>query len=283
MIADATGRQGDIVDALRLIGRCSDDKIDLGEAALLLAALDLPNTGLSRYRDHLAEIAVSAASRITDNNAPDLTGRAHALSAAIGGEAGYCGDTETYNDPGNANLMHVMDRRKGLPVTLSIIYLDVARRLDWSATGLNFPGHFLIRVERDALRVILDPFNAGTVCDVVTLRALLKRMTGMDAELTPDHYEAIGNRETLIRLLNNIKLRAEAAGDVEVVAEAVERMRLIAPDRLALSREAGLCHARAGHLKRAVESLEYFIEHCEDNAQRNEALSLLRHVRGRIN
>ena len=354
-----------IEDSLRALGAMDDAEIDLAEAALLLAAIDRPDAGLDRYRAHLEEVARDVGIKVPSGAAHNVARRIRALADIISDAYGYVGDTLTYDDPQNANLMRVIDRRKGLPVALGILYIHAARAQGWSATGINFPGHFLIRLERGGVRVIADPFNGGVerkVADlrallkqmagldaelrpdhyqpisnrdtlirllnniklralsadkkmtginfpghflirlerggvrviadpfnggverkVADLRALLKQMAGLDAELRPDHYQPISNRDTLIRLLNNIKLRALSAGDGERAAEILDRMLMIAPHALAVLREAGACHAQIGNMRRAIEVLESFVALSADDASRREAAALLHQVRARLN
>src|SRR4029077_16348765 len=133
---------------------------------------------------------------------------AQVLSEVICGEFRYCGDEETYDDLDNANLMRVIERRKGLPVALGILYLTVARSQGWAAAGLNFPGHFLIRLEsRDGRRAIIDPFHEGRVLETPASRQLLKVVSGQAGELEASHYKAVSNRDILLRLQNNVKTR----------------------------------------------------------------------------
>jgi regulator of sirC expression with transglutaminase-like and TPR domain len=278
-----TASRAKIERALGAIGAGADAAIDLAEAALLFAALDRGDGALDPYRAHLAEIARDVGAAVPPGAARNIARQARALARVMSDTHRYVGDTLTYDDPQNASLMRVIDRRKGLPVALAILYIHAARAQGWAATGINFPGHFLIRLESRGARVILDPFNGGVEREVADLRALLKQMAGLDAELRPEHYAPIGNRDTLVRLLNNIKLRAASAGDDRRAAEMVDRMLLIAPDELALLREAGMCHARLGNLRRATEALRGFIARSADGAEKREAESLLRQVRARLN
>ena len=119
--------------------------------------------------------------------------------------------------------------------------------------------------------------------DVADLRGLLKQMTGIDSELEPVHYAPIGNRQTLIRLLNNIKLRAAASKEGERVAVILDRMLTVAPDDLSLLREAGQCHAECGNMRRAIEALEAVVTRSADGSLRRETEALLRQVRARLN
>ena len=273
----------DLKERLRGLGSLDDAGIDLAETAMLLAALDRPEGDLTPYRDHLSEMVLHVKSKAPSGAARDIERQARALVDVLAEDYGYCGDTLTYDDPQNANLLRVIDRRKGLPVALSILYIHAARAQGWGATGINFPGHFLIRLEADDGRVILDPFNGGAERDVADLRALLKQMSGLDAELTPAHYEPIGNRDTLIRLLNNTKLRAQMAKDEDRVAEILDRMLLVSPHDPALLHEAGVSFAQIGNLRRAIESLEAFLARNQDPARQATVERLLHQIRSRLN
>jgi len=283
MTVGFAGKRTEILLALEESGQREDDDIDIGETALLLAALDQPDADLTIYREHLSKIADEVAALVPGTSTHNVAKRVQALSDVITSDRGYQGDADTYDDPQNANLINVIDRRKGLPVALAIIYLDVAHRLGWEATGINFPGHFMIRLERGTVRSIIDPFNGGLERNVADLRALLKQMAGLDAELQPDHYSPVSSRDTLIRLLNNIKLRALSGNDPERAAKIMDRMLLIAPKRLPLLQEAGAFYASIGNLRRAATVLEDFLAQSTNEARRHEAAALLHKIRSRLN
>ena len=240
--------------ALRAVGTLADEEIDLADAALLLGALDMPNVSLKRYRDHVERLAgdVSALARAGE----PLERRRRHLNAVIFDAHGYAGDAETYDAPENANLLQVIDRRVGLPVSLGILYIQAARAQGWVVDGLAFPGHFLVRMDEGDRRVIVDPFHWGQLLEADHLRGLLKQFRGADAELEPSHYAPVGNRAILLRLQNNIKSRALQASDSARGAAILERMLLIAPEAGGLWHELGMVRARLGTIKGAVEALE---------------------------
>ena len=283
MTAQKTLNNEENLGALRKMGERGDDDFGIGEAGLLLAALDRPLSDINPYLVHLGELANSVSRMVSSDTNHSLSKRTGALANIIATEWRYTGDVHTYDDPQNANLMDVIDRRKGLPVGLAIIYLDVAHRLDWEATGINFPGQFLIRLEKGTSRQIVDPFNNGIAHNVAGLRALLKQMAGLAAELHPDHYSPVSRRDTLIRLLNNIKQRAISAKNYERGAEILERMLIIAPQRLPLLQEAGVFYSRIGNLHRAELALETFLTQSMNEVERGEAEILLHRVRSRLN
>jgi regulator of sirC expression with transglutaminase-like and TPR domain len=274
-------------DALKRIAAQSDDAIDVAEAALLFAAMDMPTSELSHYREHVRAISEAVAEVIEtmkwgDDPAPE--NMADALNKAMVDLFRYVGDEETYDDLDNANLIRVIDRRRGLPVALGILYLSAARAQGWSADGLNFPGHFLIRLEsRDGRRIIVDPFHKGRIMGAPELRELLKVVAGPGVELEAHHYRPVGNRDILIRLQNNVKTRRLDRGLFKDAAEAVENMLLLAPESLALWREAGVLNMRAGHLKRAIEAFDRFLSLAQDGPDRNKIAKVVRELRERMN
>ena len=153
------------------------------------------------------------------------------LADVIARAYAYRGDSETYDDLQNADLARVIERRKGLPVALSILYLHVARAQGWDAEGLAFPGHFLIRVAIDGARHVVDPFHDGLVRDAAQLRELVRQVLGPDAELRPGHFDAVPDRDVLLRLENNVRLRLAKLEDWAGAARSLDRMLAIAPDR----------------------------------------------------
>lgn len=281
----ALSNRAEAREILRLIGDQPDDEIDLAEAALALGALELPNADLAPYRAHIKAIVDDLAARVSQTDAADdsLDRRIGHLHAVIGGRHGYSGDHDTYDDLQNANLLRVIDRRRGLPVALGILYMHAARSQGWPMVGLNFPGHFLTRIEKDGARAIIDPFNEGQTRSVVDLRDLLKATAGSAAELEPGHYRPVSNRDVLLRLQNNIKLRHLSAHEVPKALEVLEAMRLFAPHEPALWRETGLLEAHAGNLKDAITALETFMALTADEHHRHQTASLIQQLKNRLN
>lgn len=266
---------------LREIGALRSTILPIAEAALALASFDRPRVGLARYSKHLKMLAQDVARRAA--GARDLAARANALNEIILLKHGYSGDELTYDDLQNANLMRVIDRRKGLPVALGILYLGVARAQGWDAVGLGFPGHFLIRLSDGAERLILDPFHGGRALDAVALRELLKAISGQDVELAPEHYAPVADRDVLLRLQNNLKSRLIQAQRHEEALRVVETMRMLAPDLADLSREAGILQAQTGNMRAAVKSMEEFIARAPEGSARHEAAVVLQQLKAKLN
>lgn len=266
------------------LGGLADDDIDLAEAALALAALERPRVSLEPYRRHLEKVTAEIGAYATAARLErDVKGRAEAMAHIIGRRYGYGCDPETYDELEAANLMRVIDNRRGLPVVLGILYIHVARRLGWTMTGLDFPSRFLVRLEHDSRRLILDPADGGAALDPTALRALLKTVAGNDAELTPDHYRPAGNRTILYRMQNNIKVRLLKDNKLEEALKVIEAMALFAPAMPDLWREAGVINARLDNLRAAVAALEEYLRRGGGDPERHKASALLQELRGRLN
>ncbi len=255
--------------------------LPIAEASLALASFDRPRVALARYSRHLKLLAQDVGRRA--GGADTLAGRAVALNEIILLKHGYSGDELTYDDLQNASLMRVIDRRKGLPVALGILYLHAARAQGWDAVGLGFPGHFLVRLSDGTGRLILDPFHGGRVLDAVALRELLKAIAGQEIELAPEHYAPVADRDVLLRLQNNLKSRLIQTQRHEEAVRVIETMRMLAPDFAELAREAGLLHAQLGNMRAAVRSMEEFIARAPEGPARHEAAIVLQQLKAKLN
>lgn len=209
------------------LGLLEDDAIALDASALEIAALDHPGVSLEHYVDTLGAIT----ERLVELGGDARTAgeRAAVLAQVIAGEFGFSGDRTTYDDPDNADLIRVMDRRRGLPVSLAILYVAAARRLSWSADALNTPGHVLVRIGSATEPVLVDPFSGGATVDAGQLASLLFRMLGPSASPSTEHLTPMSNRSVLVRLLMNQATRAETAGEGERALTLYKRMTMIAP------------------------------------------------------
>lgn len=268
--------------ALQAIGRLPDEEIDIGEAALLLAALARPAVPLDRYRAHLAELAQEFAVVLGSDTA-DVEAAAEALVEVLHRRHGYVGDSLTYDDPQNANLIRVIDRRKGLPVALGILYMHAARSHGITADGLAFPGHFLIGITAGGRRLLLDPFNGGRTVDAATMRQLLKSLGGETTELSPAHHRPVPTRSVLLRLQNNVKIRALNVGDTARAAECLRAMTALSPDEAGLWFELGEVETRAGNLSAAIAAFESAREVETDARLKLRLAEVISSLRRRLN
>jgi len=263
------------------LGALPDDAIPLADAALLLAAMDSPQTDLAPYRAHLAGLAKDLSDAIGTEES--LEKRLAYVNQVLYETHRYAGDIESYDDADNANLMRVIDRRLGLPVSLGILYIHAARAQGWTIAGLAFPGHFLVRIDDQAGRTVIDPFHCGQALEAGHLRDLIKQFLGADAELKPDHYAPVDNRAILLRLQNNIKSRALKQDNIDRAVEVLHRMVLFAPHAASAWFELGVLQARTGNLKRAIHALEQFLANDPPPPERHQGQALVEKLRTSLN
>jgi regulator of sirC expression with transglutaminase-like and TPR domain len=211
---------------LTQLGLVEDEAIVLDQAALALALLDNPETDLTPYHQVLADVASRLRAVAGDATTP--LEQADALSLVLNGDFGFIGDRETYDDPANADLIRVIDRRWGLPVSLSILYVAAARRLGWMANILDVPGHVLVLVGEPDGAVIIDPFRGGVLVPAERLVSLRSNASTPLSNVV--EVAAMPNRAVLIRLLVNQATRAEASGRGRRALELYGRITTFAPD-----------------------------------------------------
>ena len=217
----------DPADYLRQLGEAGDGPHDIARAALMLSALDHSGRDIAVYEAHLQEIADAA--RHEAHLSVHVEDGARGLAALMAARFGYDGDRLSYDDPQNADLMSVIDRRRGLPVALGILYIHAARAAGFEAFGLNAPHHFLLRIGLRGREALLDPFNGGAAIDRERLGA--PPAFGAGESHVSEHSEQVGDIEVLLRLQNNLKLRALHAGERVRALEIAKRMVLIAPKK----------------------------------------------------
>lgn len=268
--------------ALDAIGQLPDAEIDVADAALQLARLDGESARWQDAREELSALAREAASIAARVEAPDLEARAEALTGLLVTRHGYRGDTETYDDLANANLIKVIERRKGIPVALGILWLHAARAAGWGAHGVNFPMHFLISLEGKGTQLVVDVFNGGETMDARHLRGLLKKIEGERAELRPGLLQPMSMRDVLLRLQNNIKARRLDAGDLAGALTVAEDMLRIAPGHAPLWREAGLMHQRLDHVGAALRCYDRFLALVPQGDAAERARAAIQELRQRL-
>ncbi len=269
-----------ILDA---IGQLPDSEIDLADAALQLARIDTPDADWRAALAHLSELARDAVTLAADVPEGDLSARAGALAGLISGRYHYKGDDETYDDLANANLIRVIERRKGLPVALGILWLHAARAAGWGAHGVDFPAHFLIALEGRSSQVALDVFHGGVPLDARHLRGLLKQVQGSKAELRPDMLSPMSTRDVLLRLQNNIKVRHLQGGKLVEALGCAEDMLRIAPNEAFLWRETALMNQRLDRVAAALRCFERFLDLVPTGDAAVRAKAAMDELRARLN
>ena len=225
------------VERFSAVVQSDEAEIELDVAALLIGAWEHEEFDVEPHRRALDALAARSARAVQAAESPDDAGRV--LARTLFAELGFRGNTDDYYDPRNSFLAEVLDRKVGIPITLSVLYLEVARRLGVTAAGVGFPGHFLVRVDGGRDPLILDPFGGGAALDRPALEALLARASGPDARLDDVSLAPTPKRAILLRMLNNLAGIYDRDGDSFRSLEVLERMAVLDPSdaRIAASIE----------------------------------------------
>ena len=254
-------------------------RLDLARTALLFAACDAGEADLAAALAHLDEIAQAAAA-IGPAAEGDSEAAAAGLAALLAGHFGYAGDGETYDDLANANLLRVIERRRGLPVALGILWIHAARSAGFEARGANMPAHFLVGLDAGSGPVILDPFDRGRV---VSLEELGQRLTAIEPEGGDFVLRPMTDRDVLLRLENNVWQRRAKAGDVAGALAVLEDMALLAPEEPYILREAARLHYESGSLRGAIACLERLLPLARDTETASSTRALIDELRTKLN
>jgi regulator of sirC expression with transglutaminase-like and TPR domain len=238
-----------------------DPAIDVALGAALIARDVYGGLDVGRV---LAQVSALAAPLAAEGLARAPVERQVArLSGYLYGTLGFRGNEKEYYDPRNSLISDVLDRRTGIPITLAIVYCEVARRVGVPASGVGFPGHFLVRVERASPGgepVFIDPFYGGRALDEPALSRMVARALGQETTLKPEHLVAASPRAILVRVLTNLKAIYLQRGDHARAHLALDRIVTLAPDSAGALKERGLVAAKLGAAEAAREDLRRVLE-----------------------
>jgi regulator of sirC expression with transglutaminase-like and TPR domain len=239
-----------------------DDAIDVAEGALLIASEETPELDVASYLERLDWLAERL--RPATESAQDELERVAALNEGLFEELGFRGNRDDYEDPRNSFLNEVIDRRTGIPITLSIVYVEVARRVGLRASGIGFPGHFLAKIESVPApdgndELVVDPFFGRTL-SLVECQERLRQAMGPGVQLGPDSLRAATPREILTRVLSNLKNNHLRRGEPLEALSCIDRILMLAPHAPLEYRDRGLINEQLGFNEPARADLERFLE-----------------------
>lgn len=235
----------------------SDGDMDLARAALLVAKEEYPQLSIELYLARLDQVSEEVRDRLGEETAPlvILTELLHILYE----RRKFDGNRKAFHDPRNSFLNDVLDRGVGVSLTLGIVLLEVGWRLELPLEGVKFPGHFLVRYRGEAISLLIDPFNGGGIYLEDGAQELLDQLYGGTVLLKPAFLRTSGKRDTLVRMLTNMKGVYVRVGDHARALAAVERLLMITPTAPAESRSRGVLLARLGRREEAVQQLEAYL------------------------
>jgi regulator of sirC expression with transglutaminase-like and TPR domain len=269
---------------------------DLAVAALMIARLERPRLDAGPYLDHLETLGREAAQRVAAAEVPrrdapsDVDAEAWAEVTALNdylfAEQGFVGNDTRYDDPRNSCLNEVLDRRTGIPITLALVYLEVARRAGVAVEGVNFPGHFLLRCRarrRQARDLIIDAFHGGALLSEDACRVLLQRHVGEDAAWDDRALVRATKPQILCRMLVNLKRVYVRMHSYPQAHDATELLLAIDPTAAAELRDRGLLAYHLNDFSGALRDLQSYLEvssrHQVDEEGRDEQARIWEHIK----
>lgn len=232
-----------------------DEELDVARIALLIASVEYPNLNVDDHLCVLDSLAAGASRWLTQD--VEALQAVNVLSRWLFDDLGFSGNQEDYYDPKNSYLNDLLDRRLGIPLSLSLVYIEVGRRAGVPLVGIGMPGHFLVR-HRDEESLYVDPFHKGILLSVEECRQRFHKMTNNSVPWESGHLAPIRNRDFVARMLRNLKTIYVRKEDFTRVLSVMNMLVALLPDVAEERRDRGLIHHRLGNDREALEDLRWF-------------------------
>lgn len=270
-----------------MVARDESD-LELDRAALLIAAEEYPHLDVEKSLDQIDTFAELARSR--DDFHADPLSRIMGLGDLLFDELGFYGNVENYFDARNSFLNDVIDRRTGIPITLSVLYIEIARRIGLKLFGVGIPGHFIVKFVADEREILIDPFNGGQLLSEEKCREMIEEMYGGEMKFHPAFLYAVTKKQILTRMLQNLKGIYARAGDHPKTLGAIERALILhsgeGPDAANEIRDRGLVYSGMGRYVKALADLEDYLRlkpQAPDAKEIKERIGQLRQKQAQLN
>lgn len=272
------------LEMFRLAAGLPDEQLDAVEGALLIAQAEYPGLDRAAYRGRLGEMGHEAEQECSAGTASHIGERLERLSRLFAERWGFHGNRDDYYDPRNSFLNDVLDRRTGIPITLSLVYIHVGCRAGLNLVGVGMPGHFLVGCA-DHGDLYVDAFSAGALLTRADCAARLRELQP-DATFRPEFLEPVGPRLILTRMLNNLLEIYLRTGRFLKALTAVEMVSCLQPGHAEWLRHRAVIHYQLKNYSRAIADLEAYLERKPDAADRDavvQQLTMLRQLRSLVN
>jgi regulator of sirC expression with transglutaminase-like and TPR domain len=242
-----------------------DESINLAEAALVIASEEYVDLDIAAYLARIADMATALKRRLR----PDISAADTiiALNRYLYEEQGYAGNTESFYDPRNSFLNDVLDRRRGIPITLALVYIEVGRRIGLPLFGISFPAHFLVKCVLREGTVVLDPYARGVS---LGFDDLMQRLKGLQPGTEPSKSAlaamlvAASNKEILVRMLRNLKAIYMHRRQWQKALTATDRIIDVAPDAADDYRDRGMLYLNLECFRAALFDLQSYLKMMPD-------------------
>lgn len=262
-----------------MIARNEND-VELDRAALLIAAEEYPHLDVEKYLDQIVAFAELAGAR-DDIQADPLT-RLMRLSDLLFDELGFHGNVENYFDARNSFLNDVIDRRTGIPITLSVLFIEIARRIGLKLFGVGMPGHFIVKFVGDGYEILIDPFNGGRLLSEEKCCEMIEELYDSQMKFHPAFLYAVTKKQLLARMLQNLKGIYARSGDHYKTLGTIERAMMIDPEAANEIRDRGLVYSDMERYAAALADLEEYLKRAPQAADAKEIKERFKQLRQKL-
>jgi regulator of sirC expression with transglutaminase-like and TPR domain len=231
----------------------------LDRTALTVGLEEYPSLDISAYLRKLDTLAMRAEVLAGEDNS--VGSLLECLHEVLFVQEALRGNAEDYYDPRNSFLNEVLDRRQGIPISLSVIYIEVARRVNLPVEGVGFPGHFLVRCMNADREILVDPFNNGRVLSISDCQELLDRIYGGAVPVQPAYLSPMGKRAVITRMLYNLKGIYYQREEHQKALSVVDRILILNPGTPSEIRDRGLLYMQTSLFSKALADLEFYLQH----------------------
>jgi regulator of sirC expression with transglutaminase-like and TPR domain len=251
-------------------------EINLARAALYLAQEEYPELEVEDYLALLDQMAADVAARLSPERYPLRI--IQTLNQYLFEEQSFTGNKANYYDPDNSYLNRVLDRRSGIPITLSLVYLEIADRIGFPMVGVNMPGHFMIRPAIDEMQVFVDPFHQGEVLFEADCQERLSQIFSRPVMFQPEFAAPVTSAQFLARMLGNLKAIYISQNRAAKALDAIDRVLLLFPDALFELRDRGLMYYQMGQWSSASRDLTAYLEQAPSARDAGSIRTLLQRI-----
>ncbi len=268
-----------------------DAAIDLAQAALLIALEEYPGLDITRCMTQLDLLArevrtvLGLAGAGEQARLPEEIDRLtviDAMNQVLFEQEHFQGNQEDYYNPSNSFLNDVLEKRRGIPITLSLLYMEVGRRVGLQIEGIGLPFHFVVRCRLPNGYIYIDPFEKGRLLSEGDCRERIYRIFKRKADFDPLWLEPVSHRQLLVRILTNLKNIYIHHGDYVRALSVCERILLLAPDAALERRDRGIVHFHLKHYARAIRDFTAYVEHAPDGENTDEIQRQIKAIRQMI-
>jgi len=239
-----------------------EEHIDLGRAALTIALPEYPDIAISEYLRRIDDLAVEVVER-SGPDADHLRSIA-ALNFVLFSRHGFRGNRDDYYDPKNSFLNQVIERKTGIPITLSVLYMEVAKRIGLAFDGVGFPGHFMVKTIAEGNEIVIDPFDGGESKSREDLAAMLEQLYSGKVEMRAEFLAPLPKRRILQRMLTNLKAIYARENDLVKTLAVLDRLLILDPAAAADLRDRGVIYSRLECYGQAKDDFERYLQLAPD-------------------